>query len=533
MNKRTVNRILIFMITLLSAPFIMAENLTIIRLTGNTVKIGNRILKVGSIFDDSQPITWTSPKQILEAKNNRTGAIYRMSASQFASKKGVSSVKDFFLRVNKASTRNVGDTDYRFITSSNSAKFPERRIALLIGNANYTNISSLKNPAYDVAVMSETLNSLGFDVIEAYDCNYTDMTTALNSFAAKAKNYDVALFYYSGHGLQESGHNYLIPVNANLEFKSELTRCMDAFDVIDRIEGSGVDTRIICFDACRDVKTSWTRSSSHGLTTMEGSPGTAIICSTRSGQVALDGETDNSPFVTSMVNAMAEKGSGFSDMMSKVVKKTYESTDRKQCPIVNGTLLTDFVFNSSGTQIKTLKPSAISKASVGGSSSHIPTSTTTNNRQTTTPVRPQSTTIIAEGGVSGLKISVSPAKRIGRDLLVDIVFLNTTSKSMTASFVGKEPCAGYDDYVTSAWDDQGNCYELERGSITVFKGTERLYNCSLTVPAGVPLKVSLKISNVPSDVNVLPLLSLAFRNLNPYEYYGQALARARNIVVAQ
>lgn len=103
---------------------------------------------------------------------------------------------------------------------------------------------------------------------------------------------------------------------------------------------------------------------------------------------------------------------------------------------------------------------------------------------------------------------------------------------MTASFDGKEPCAGYDDYVTSAWDDQGNCYELERGSITVFKGTERLYD-SLTVPAGVPLKVSLKISNVPSDVNVLPLLSLAFRNLNPYEFYGQALARARNIVVVQ
>lgn len=499
-----------------------ADKLTITRLTDNTVNIGGRQLKAGDSFDDGAAIRWSKPNQQMEAKNNRTGGIYRFSARQFASKKGVSTVKDFFLRVNKASTRKAESADMVFTPSPLASKFPEKRIALLIGNSNYTNISSLRNPMYDAEALAESLGQLGFDVYEAYDCDYTDMVSALNSFAAKAGAYDVAMFYYSGHGLQESGHNYLIPVTANLEFKSELTRCLDAFDVLERIESSGAGNRIICLDACRDVKTSWTRSAAAGLTTMEGNPGTAVICSTRSGQVALDGETDNSPFTTAFVNALSERGRGFSDMMSRVVKSTYDITARRQCPIVNGTLLSDFVFNPVGTAIRTLTAVAADAAAEAVAPAHT---------QAPLPQqRPAPQQVAVECDVPGLAVSVSPGKRMGNHVVVDVIFLNNSSKPMKAGFVGKEPCAGYDDYVTNAWDSNGDVYELERGTIWVLKGDERIYQ-PLNLPAGVPVKVRLMVRDVPRGVAAFPLLSMAFRDLMPYEYYGQALIRVRNLPI--
>ncbi|MDE6859552.1 MAG: caspase family protein [Duncaniella sp.] len=523
-------KLILMLAALMPFSAISADRLTITRLTDNSVTVGGRKLKAGDSFDEGAAIQWSTPSQQMEAKNTRTGSIYRFSARQFATKKGVNSVKDFFLRVNKASTRKAEGADMAFTPSPQASQFPEKRIALLIGNSNYTNISSLRNPMYDAEALAESLGKLGFDIYEAYDCDYTDMISALNAFAGKAKGYDVAMFYYSGHGLQENGRNYLIPVTANLEFKSELTRCIDAYDVLERIENTGAENRIVCLDACRDVKTSWTRSAAEGLTTMEGNPGTAIICSTRSGQVALDGETDNSPFTTAFVNALADRGRGFADMMSRVVKSTYDITERRQCPIVNGTLLSDFIFNPIGTTIRTLTSvasNAVASSSLGASSvsSSAPAATTA-----VAPSRPAAPQIGVECDVPGLTIKVSPGKRSGKNVLIDVVFINNTSDAMKAGFVGKEPCAGYDDYVTSAWDINGDVYGLEQGDIWVLKGNDRLYE-PLTLPLGVPVKVRLVVRGVAGGVTLFPLLSMAFRDLMPYESYGQALVRVRNLPI--
>lgn len=534
--------IILLLACVMSLSASAADKLTITRLTDDKVSIGGRQLKVGDSFDEGDAIRWANPSQQMEAKNTRTGNIYRFSARQFASKKGVSSVRDFFLRVNKASTRKAEGADMAFTASPEAAKFPEKRVVLLIGNSNYSNISSLRNPMYDAEALAESLGKLGFDVYEAYDCDYNDMISALNTFAAKAGSYDVAMFYYSGHGLQEDGRNYLIPVTANLEFKSELTRCLDAYDVLERIENSGVETRIVCLDACRDVKTSWTRSAAAGLTTMEGNPGTAVICSTRSGQVALDGDSDNSPFTTAFVNALSDRGRGFSDMMSRVVKSTYDITERRQCPIVNGTLLSDFVFNPVGTALRTL--TSVASAAVSNSASAYTASAQTQPAyqqpiyqqpiyqqpvaQQPAPVAVPA--IIVENDVPNLTVSVSPARRVGKNVFVDIVFVNMGSKAMKCSFVDKEPCFGFDDYVTTAWDFNGDAYEMKGGGMTLMKGEERLWDAP-ALPSGVPVKVSLMIHNVPRHVNMFAMLSMAFRNMMPGESYGQALMRVRNLPI--
>lgn len=521
--------IILAVVFIMPLAAVCADKLTITRLTGSKVSIGGRQLKAGDSFDEGDAISWASTTQQMEAKNTRTGNIYRFSARQFASKKGISSVRDFFLRVNKASTRKAEGADLAFTASPEASKFPEKRVALLIGNSNYTNISSLRNPMYDAEALSEALGKLGFDVYEAYDCDYNDMISALNTFASKAGGYNVAMFYYSGHGLQEDGRNYLIPVTANLEFKSELTRCLDAYDVLERIENSGVETRIVCFDACRDVKTSWTRSAATGLTTIEGNPGTAVICSTRSGQVALDGDSDNSPFTTAFVNALSDRGRGFSDMMSRVVKSTYDITDRRQCPIVNGTLLSDFVFNPVGTAIRTLTSVASSAVAAAVSAAPEPQSAYQQSAYQQ-PVPSSLPAIMVENDVPNLAVSVAPARRAGKNVLVDIIFTNMGSQAKKCTFVDKEPCAGYDDYVTTAWDLSGNSYEMNGGGMTLMKGEERLWSAP-TLPSGVPVKITLVIHNVPRNVNMFAMLSMAFRDMMPGESYGQALMRVRNLPI--
>lgn len=134
--------------------------------------------------------------------------------------------------------------------------------------------------------------------------------------------------------------------------------------------------------------------------------------------------------------------------------------------------------------------------------------------------------------VPDLTVSVSEAKRVGKNVCVEVVFINEGEKSKTAAFVGKEPCAGYDDYVTAAWDTDGEVYEMERGRIVAFKGEDRI-NGIFNLPEGVPVKVRLMIYDVPRSVTRFPMLSMAFRELMPMESYGQALIKARNVQISE
>ena len=95
----------------------------------------------------------------------------------------------------------------------------EKRLALVIGNSNYDSLVDLKNPVNDAKLIANTLNSLDFDVIQAYDLDFNSFYQKIEEFADKRKNYDVGFFYYAGHGLQIEGDNYLLPINNSFDKK--------------------------------------------------------------------------------------------------------------------------------------------------------------------------------------------------------------------------------------------------------------------------------------------------------------------------
>ena len=113
-----------------------------------------------------------------------------------------------------------------------------RRVALIIGNGAYTTVDRLKNPANDASAVAAALTRLGFDVVEKHDLGVVQMQRVLRDFEDKAEGAEWALVYYAGHGLEQNGKNWLIPVDA------ELTRATDLPDeaipverVLDRLSG--------------------------------------------------------------------------------------------------------------------------------------------------------------------------------------------------------------------------------------------------------------------------------------------------------
>ncbi|MGH6678439.1 MAG: caspase family protein, partial [Bradyrhizobium sp.] len=98
----------------------------------------------------------------------------------------------------------------------------DKRVAFVVGNGAYENVPQLPNPPFDARAMASLLRSIGFEVIEGTDLTHDQMTSKLLEFAKKARDADVAIFYYAGHGLALDGTNYLLPVDAKITSKADV-----------------------------------------------------------------------------------------------------------------------------------------------------------------------------------------------------------------------------------------------------------------------------------------------------------------------
>src|SRR6185437_12500916 len=219
--------------------------------------------------------------------------------------------------------------------------------ALVIGNAAYQNAPTLPNPVNDGAVIATTLKDAGFDVVDSrHDLSAVEMRRALRDFSDRARDADIALIYYAGHGLEVDGNNYLIPVDAKLE------RDADVYD-----EGLSLDRvlvaiepakqlRLVILDACRDnpfaksmKRTMVSRSIERGLAKVEPtSPNTLIAYSAKAGSTALDGDSKNSPFTTALSKHLTTPGLDVRRAFGYVRDDVLKTTGNRQEPFVYGSL---------------------------------------------------------------------------------------------------------------------------------------------------------------------------------------------------
>jgi hypothetical protein len=225
----------------------------------------------------------------------------------------------------------------------------ERRVALVIGNATYK-VNPLKNPVNDSTDMARSLRSVGFDVIEANNTTLAQMREATRRFADKLGNSDVGLVYYSGHGVEVKGKNYLIPVNADIKREYEVVdQAFDAsqfLEMMDNIRGpNNKRVNILIVDACRnnELQKSW-RSTNNGLARMDAPGGTFISFATSPGRVAADGTGRNSPYTKHLLQALKQPNVPIEQVFKVVRRNVMEETKGEQIPWENSSLVGDFYF---------------------------------------------------------------------------------------------------------------------------------------------------------------------------------------------
>ena len=224
----------------------------------------------------------------------------------------------------------------------------EKRIALVIGNGNYTS-SILSNPENDARAMTDALQKLGFTVNECENLNQVEMKKVIDDFGLKLKGNDIGLFYYAGHGIQAKGYNYLIPVNAQLKTEEQVEYdCVRADRVLALMETSGTKVNIIILDACRNnpFERSWTRSATgKGLTYMSTPSGTLIAYATAPGSTASDGAGKNGLYTSALLESIQIPDITIIQMFQNVRNIVVQKSQNQQMPWESTSLTADFYFN--------------------------------------------------------------------------------------------------------------------------------------------------------------------------------------------
>jgi len=188
------------------------------------------------------------------------------------------------------------------------AAHAERRVALVVGNNNYTNLPAdeqLSTAVNDARAVGDTLSRLGFEVIEGENLSRSEFSAKFDELTRKLSPGDTALFYFAGHGVTLGGGNYLLPSDVpDVESGQESLLARTSLgeeDIVTDIQARGVRVAVVVLDACRNnpFKRSGRRSvgGQRGLGQIDAASGVFKLYSAGIGQAALDrlGKNDSNP----------------------------------------------------------------------------------------------------------------------------------------------------------------------------------------------------------------------------------------------
>jgi uncharacterized caspase-like protein len=219
------------------------------------------------------------------------------------------------------------------------------RLAVVIANAQYAALGTLKNPIADGRLVADALRKQGFKVRVLENLTNDQFRDALRVLAGDSEKADVTLVYYAGHGAQIGGVNYLIPVDLAAPQREQDVHLgsVSADDVMGAINST---FKILVLDACRDnPNLSRSLSKGRGVASIKSglaapsdtSNGVFIAYSTKADAVALDGEGVNSPFAEAFADNVGYRGSIY-DMFSKVTGEVVKTTKGLQRPFAYSSL---------------------------------------------------------------------------------------------------------------------------------------------------------------------------------------------------
>ena len=233
----------------------------------------------------------------------------------------------------------------------------EKRIALVVGVASYSNAPPLLNPTKDAQAIADALRKLGFEVDLQLDLDNRALSSALRGFGVRAADADVALVYFAGHGVQVDGTNYLIPADAKLERVRDLLYEAVPLQLFLGEISQAHKLGIMLLDACRDnpfvdrlaesMGAARTNRIGLGLNCIDDTPsGTMVAMATRANVVAEDGTGEHSPYAEALLTELQVPGLELGLFFRRVRDQVMETTQGRQEPYTFGSVgATPFYFN--------------------------------------------------------------------------------------------------------------------------------------------------------------------------------------------
>jgi len=240
----------------------------------------------------------------------------------------------------------------------------ERRVALVMGDDDYRTVRKLDNAVNDARTLEETLKKLGFDVYFEPDRDLRRMRRALDDFREDARNADVVLVFFAGHGVEIDGENRLLPVDADASSLKALEASTLPLEEVRATVSAVSKVGLIILDACRNDPFGATDGSGRGVVALAGDkdvkPGlgrigraenTLFAFSAAPGETASDGADGHSPFTAALAKYLGTDGLEIRSVLTLVQQEVYDLSRGKQLPYVESGLPNLFFASATSQQL--------------------------------------------------------------------------------------------------------------------------------------------------------------------------------------
>ena len=221
-------------------------------------------------------------------------------------------------------------------------------MALVIGNSSYPS-GRLGNTLNDARDMRAALKAKGFTVAACCDdAALRDLTNAIDSWTAGLRNGDVAVLYYSGHGIRVGNIDYIVPVDFAAASEADVRYVVYPIErLVDKMEERGTRTSIIILDACRNNPFVISKGSEKGLAGVSAGIGTLIMFAAGEGKTASDNDNGrNSLFTAVLLSELRRSPVDLRTLQFAVRDKVYQLSGKTQIPYSSDGLVGDLVLEN-------------------------------------------------------------------------------------------------------------------------------------------------------------------------------------------
>lgn len=241
-----------------------------------------------------------------------------------------------------------------FLVCGQTAGAEERRVALVVGNANYANAPRLATAINDAEDIADALARLGFDIVLRRDTTATDLRSAIVEFSQKSSKADIAIVYYAGYSLSVGVGGYLIPIDARLSSPSELRNetiplphvtlgASKAHSlglvILDALHGNPfpIEIESLSIDPGADAASSGSGGAQNVL----------LLFATEPRKISVQGHGRNSPLAAALLENLPKPGIEINFLLRNVRDHVRHSTHSKQTPYMYGQLSKQKIFLTS------------------------------------------------------------------------------------------------------------------------------------------------------------------------------------------